>query len=248
MHPHLFQLGPLTIYTYGVALVLGFLLALGLARRAVQAQPPSNRAIEPDQLTDLCCAALLGGIVGGRLLYVILQWDVYRATPLEVFAIWHGGLIWYGGLLGGAAAAWGYLRAQRLAFLRVGDQCVPYLALGHAVGRFGCFLNGCCYGRPTTAWCGVRFPGQDVSVLPTQLFETGGLLVLWLALRRLHRPEILRQPGRVCGVYLAGYAGLRFVLEFLRGDQPMAWAGLTLQQIISLAIGAVGMWWVLRRL
>jgi len=236
MHPVLFTLGPFTVYSYGALMVVAFLAATGLSVRAAHRLPPALVAIHPEQLVDFTCASLLGGILGARLFYVALHWESFVVSPQEIFAIWHGGLVWYGGFLGGVLAGWGYLRAKRIPFLRAMDQFIPFLALGHAIGRVGCFFNGCCYGRPTRAWCGVLFPGHATPVLPTQLFEAAGLLGVYACLRALQRPGVLRRPGMVFGAYLAAYALLRFVLEWFRGDQAVSWAGLTLQQLVSIGV------------
>jgi phosphatidylglycerol:prolipoprotein diacylglycerol transferase len=227
MHPILLKLGPVTLYTYGLMLVVAFLVVAALAARAARILPAGKRALSPEQAVDVACAALLGGLIGGRLFYVALSWEAFAANPLDILAIWHGGLVWYGGFLGGVFTGWLYVRAQRLSFLRVADHVIPFLALGHAIGRVGCFLNGCCYGKPTV-------------VLPAQLLEALGLLFLYILLRNLQKPAWLSRPGRLVGLYLAAYAVLRFFLEFLRGDQPSWWAGFTLQQWISLAMLVVG--------
>ena len=240
MHPILFTLGPVTLYTYGVMLVVAFLTSTWLAVRAARRLPPQLIAVTPEQLVDFACLVLLGGIVGGRLLYVILSWEFFRRAPQEIPAIWHGGLVWYGGFLGGVFAGWLYIRSKRLVFLRVLDQFIPFLALGHALGRLGCFLNGCCYGKPTDAWCGVTFVGQSERVLPTQLFEAAGLVLLFGLLRRLQQPRYLGRPGWLFGLYLGSYAVLRFFVEFLRGDQPIWWRGLTLPQLMSLVMWLAG--------
>lgn len=244
MHPILLRLGPLTLYSYGAMLVLGFLTATWLACRLARQLPAASVAITAEQAVDFSCFALLGGIVGGRVLYVILQWEAFARDPLEIIALWHGGLVWYGGFIGGVVAGWLYVRAQRLDVLKVLDHFVPFLAIGHAIGRVGCFFNGCCYGKATTSWCGIWFPGQEQAVLPTQLFEAVGLLVLFLLLRRLQSPSILRSPGTVLSVYLIGYGLLRFTIEGLRGDQTVFWMGLTLQQLISacLVVGGLALW------
>ena len=247
MHPILLKLGPLTVYTYGVMLAVAFTVSTWLAVRAARGMPPERVAITPGQLWDFSSVALLGGIAGGRVFYVLLHWGWFLDSPQDVVAIWRGGLVWYGGFLGGLLAGWCYVRAKRLVYLRVLDQFIPFVALGHAIGRVGCFLNGCCYGRPTQAWCGVVFPGQSLPALPTQLIEAGGLLVLFVSLRKMaQRPWVLGRPGRLLGLYLVSYAGLRFVVEFLRGDQVPIWAGLTLQQLISLSLLVVGILLVFR--
>ncbi|MBI3321490.1 MAG: prolipoprotein diacylglyceryl transferase [Candidatus Omnitrophica bacterium] len=240
MHPILAKLGPITLYTYGAMLVVAFAVATWLASRAAAAWPPSRSPISAEQAVDFSCYALLGGLVGGRLLYVLLEWEWFAQAPLEMFALWHGGLVWYGGFLGGTLAGWLYTRVKRLDFLRVMDHFIPFLALGHAIGRLGCFLNGCCYGKPTQAWCGVLLPGHDGLVLPTQLFEAFGLLVVFLILRPLQRQSVKARPGRVLGGYLILYGGLRFFLESLRGDQTAWRMGLTLQQVVSIGMAAAG--------
>ena len=240
MHPILFTLGPLTIYAYGVMMVAAFLAATWLAGHAAEALPPEVRAITAEQILDFSSVSLLAGLAGGRLLYILLQWRFFLEAPFEVFALWHGGLVWYGGFLGGMLGAWLYTRAHQLSYLRVVDQFIPFLALGHAIGRVGCFLNGCCYGKPTGTWYGVVFPGQMKAVLPTQLFEATGLFFLYIALRALQMPSVLKHPGRLLGVYLMSYAALRFALEYSRGDQAMWWMGLTLAQLISVAGFLVG--------
>ena len=227
MHPILFTIGPLTLFTYGAMLALAFLVATGLASRAARQLPSDLQAIAPQHIWDLTSAALLGGIIGGRLFYVGLHLEDFQHSPTEIFAIWRGGLVWYGGFLGGLVAALLYVRTKRLVFLRVCDQLIPFVALGHALGRIGCFLNGCCYGKRG---------------IPTQLLESAGLLLLYVALRQLaRRTSLVHQPGRLLGVYLLGYALLRFAIEFLRGDQTPIWMGLTLQQLMSIAIVGVGL-------
>jgi phosphatidylglycerol:prolipoprotein diacylglycerol transferase len=240
MHPILLKLGPVTLYTYGLMLVVAFLVAAGFAARAVRVLPAGRRPLSPEQAVDVTCAALLGGLIGGRLFYVARSWEAFAERPLDILAVWHGGLIWYGGFLGGVLAGWLYIRAQRLSFLRVADHLIPFAAIGHAIGRVGCFLNGCCYGRPTESWCGVVFPQQGTPVLPTQLFEAAGLAALYPLLRSAQRRSGTR-PGDVLGVYLVAYGLLRFAIEFLRGDQTAAWAGLTLQQLISIGMMIIGM-------
>ena len=241
MHPVILRLGSFVVYSYGLMLALALLVTTWLACRVARRGAVQDVPMSVDQIMDFSCLSLLGGIFGARLLFVILQWEFYARSPEQVPAIWRGGLVWYGGFLGSLAVGWGYTRAKRIAFLRMTDQFIPFLALGHAIGRLGCFLNGCCYGRPTERWCGVLFPGHAEAVLPTQLFEATGLFLLYLVLRRLQRPVVLRRHGLIFGSYLVLYGILRFGIEFLRGDQPVWWAGLTLQQLVSFVGIAAGL-------
>ncbi len=258
MHPTVCQLGPFTLSSYGLMLSLGFLLSIWLASRACRARDTSparidrlgaSRAAESlgsavpmdrTAVADWACWAVLGGILGGRVFYVVMNWADYASSPLEVFALWHGGLIWYGGFAGGFLASVLYWRRHCYPILRCADQVIPFVALGHAVGRIGCFLNGCCYGKPTSAWFGVRFPGHDLPVIPTQLFESAALVLLYLALRQLQRAKWLARPGTIFGAYLVAYAIIRWWLEYWRDQQVWLSTGLTLQQIISAVLFAIG--------
>ena len=243
MHPILFKLGPVTLYSYGAMLVLAFLLATWLAGRILRALPPELQWLKREQIVDLSCLALLGGIAGGRLFFIVLHWRFFLDEPQYLLALWQGGLVWYGGFFGGIGAAWLYARRHRVPFRWVLDLFAPVLALGHAIGRVGCFLNGCCYGEVTEAWCGIIMPGEFRPVFPTQAAESLGLLFLYIILRLLQRPATMaKHPGRLFGVYLAGYAVLRFILEGYRGAQAVFWAGLTLQQLITSGLFIVGLW------
>jgi phosphatidylglycerol:prolipoprotein diacylglycerol transferase len=240
MHPILLKIGPVTIYTYGALLVLAFTLATWQTNRTVRSLPDPKR-ITPNQATDLACVALLGGILGARLFFAALHWQFFLHEPLALFALWQGGLVWYGGFVGGLLSAWWYARRHRLPLVFLADLFAPALALGHAIGRIGCFLNGCCYGAATDAWCGVSMPGAAERVYPTQLMESLGLFVIYIILRRLQTPARMSgQPGRLFGIYLTAYGALRFVVEQYRGDQVPVLAGLTLQQLVSILVLLAG--------
>ncbi len=227
MHPILVQCGPLTISSYGVAMALAFLAAVGVASHVTARTLHGLVPLTPDQVPDVACWGLVGGLIGGRLLYVILNWDLYQASSWELIKLWHGGLIWYGGFAGGLLAAWQFLRVRHLSFIRTMDQVSPFfMGLGHAIGRIGCFFNGCCLG---------------ITRIPIQLIESAGLLFLYIGLRALQRPAILRRPGLVFGAYLIGYGVLRWLVEYGRLGQPIVGAGLTLHQLISGVLVLIGL-------
>ena len=240
MYPELCRLGPLAIHTYGVALAAAFLLTLTLARQALRHDLKGLVPMDEPALADWAVWAMSGGILGGRAFYVALNWDVYAAHPLEIFALWHGGLVWYGGLAGGVIATWGYLTRRGLGFRRGVDQVIPCVVLGHAVGRLGCFANGCCAGIPTRAWWGVQFPGTVERVVPTQVLESASLVVLFLVLRALQRPAVLRAPGRLFGIYLVGYGLIRWTVECWRANERL-WGGWTLYQFLSVGLVLLGL-------
>lgn len=243
MQPVAFQLGELAISWYGILVAAGFLAGLWTAARRA---PLSG--IPAEAVLDLGPWLILGGLVGARALFVAMFWrQEFAGQPLgALFAVWHGGLVFYGGLLGAVLSALVYLRLKRLPIWKVADVLAPSIALGSVFGRLGCFINGCCYGRPCSLPWATQYPqGYPISgtpVHPTQLYDALLNLGLFAALARLYRTKSF--PGEVFGVYVLAYAVLRFSVELFRGDYPVDqhylghWA--TPGQVLSLCIGAIG--------
>ncbi|MDD5736771.1 MAG: prolipoprotein diacylglyceryl transferase [Candidatus Omnitrophica bacterium] len=229
MHPVLFEIGTFKVYSYGAALAIAFLLATSLARRKA-----ASEGMDGDKVLDLCIVLIISGIAGARLLFVLLNIDAFTARPADIFKLWEGGLVWYGGLISAAAGALVFMKANRMPALKTADIVAPYIALGQAIGRIGCFLNGCCYGKHTDLPIGVSFPGIEGRVIPTQIIESGAMFVIFFVLSR-RRPS----GGRTFILYLLLYSCFRFLNEFLRGDNPAFFAGLTVSQVISVAIFAL---------
>lgn len=228
MHPILFKIGPITVYSYGLFLALGFLVAVWLARKNVR----KKRDFNHEKIIDLGLVLLLAAIAGARAGYVLLNIDEYLTSPLEVIRIHHGGLVFYSGLAMALLAGWALIRHWGLNFLKVGDAIIPYLALGQSIGRIGCLLNGCCYGRPTSLAIGIYLPGHSQSLHPTQIYSSFALLVIFLILRILS--DKFGGNGRVTLSYFLIYPPTRFILEFFRGDVPGFLWGLTFSQIFSI--------------
>jgi len=253
MHPVLLKLGPLTLYAFGVLLALAFLAGTWLLQRTIARvqRLGAPLTMSAAHVTDLIFWILLSAVLGARLLYVAANWELYRQAPFEMFAVWHGGLIFYGGLAAAIPTAWWLLRRWRLPIGLALDCFTPALAVGHAIGRIGCFLNGCCYGKPTEAWWGVTFLWSEARRHPTQLIESAFLLMLSLVFAIwLLRGRPWRRPpcGRVALTYVLVYAAWRFGIEFLRADNPVLAAGLNLPQWLSLILlGACSMWLALIR-
>ena len=250
MHPIAFELGPLTIHWYGVMVALGFLAGLWTAgRRGLRA------GIAAETIVDLGPWLILGTIVGARTLYVISYWrEFFADKPFgEVFAVWKGGLVFYGGLIGASLACILYVRLKKLLLWRVADILAPSIALGYVFGRFGCLLNGCCYGRACSLPWAIHFPaGNALSaptypVHPTEVYESLLNLGLYAALAWLHRRK--KFDGQVFGVYLVSYAVLRSFVEMFRGDYPAyqhylgGWATPAhLASMVILAAGVALLW------
>ncbi len=233
MHPILFRLGPLTFYSYGFMIAAGFWAAsFVLSRRAVQL------GWDPGRIQNVALVALLAGLVGARIFYVLAEWESFQFNWLEIFRLDHGGLVYFGGLVGGLAGGLVAARAYRFPLLKAADCFMPPLVLAHAFGRVGCFLNGCCYGRYTTLPVGVKFPNLgEWPRHPTQLYEAVFLLALFFFLRRLDQRD--PKPGTVVLAYGLLYGIWRFLIEFLRGDNLPVAMNLTLFQWISVGLMAV---------
>jgi phosphatidylglycerol:prolipoprotein diacylglycerol transferase len=143
MYPNLFSIGPLTIHTYGLFVALGFTVALLVTLRIGKA-----KGIKTQQVMDMGFIMILMAIIGSRLTYVVMNFSRYRAHPIDIFRIWEGGLVFSGGLVAVVIVMAWYIRRQHLSFWRMGDLWAPGIAIGQAIGRVGCFMAGCCYGKP----------------------------------------------------------------------------------------------------
>lgn len=229
MKPILLEWGPLTLYSYGLMMAAGFLLFLTYVRRAAPAH-----GLDPETITNTAFAALVGGIVGARVLFVLLDYKFFAQHPADAFFLNRGGLVWYGGFGGGLLAAFLHARHRKISVAQALDVFTPPLALAQAVGRVGCFLNGCCYGFEAHPPLGICLPDGLGCRFPVQLLNTALLLVLFLFLHRCLKTA--RTPGRLVWIYGVGYGLLRFTTEFFRGDQTPVLAGLSLPQVMSAVL------------
>jgi len=170
MHPELFQLPivHVTVKSYGTMMVIGFVLAVLLMRRLMKGQGEN-----PENIVNLALYALIAGVIGARIMYVIDYWPNYRDDPLSVFAVWQGGLVYLGGVILAVAVVLIYLFARRLPVRLYLDVLSIGLMLGLSFGRIGCFLNGCCFGKVTGCPLGVRFPYGSPAYL-NQVFPDPG--------------------------------------------------------------------------
>jgi len=239
MHRVLLDLGFLRIYSYGACAAAGFLLGLMVFVRSGR-----RDGFAEQELYLLALGTILGGLVGARLLYIVNHWTYFARFPARVLQLWRGGLVFYGGLVVGLAVLIAMSRRRQIPFLRVADLIAPAVCLGLAVGRVGCFLNGCCYGRPW-AWgvvfppdsaAGQAFPGQRL--IPVQLISSASLVVLYLVTRMVGGRST--RAGQSMAVFLVLYGLYRFSIQFLRGDYPQVAFGLSEPQWVSLGVGIAG--------
>jgi phosphatidylglycerol:prolipoprotein diacylglycerol transferase len=253
MHPVLFQIGSFPIYTYGVLIAAGFLLALRWAYR----QAP-RAGLDPNKVWNLGIYGILVALLGSKLWLILTAWDYFIANPREIFSIatFQSAGVFYGGVLAGILWVVLYTHFQKMPLLGVLDLTAAPIALGHAIGRLGCFAAGCCYGKPTSLPWGVTFTSPvageiagtplHISLHPTQLYESGAeflnvLLLVWLGTRQ-------RFSGQLIGAYFILYGIERGTIEFFRGDPGrtlMFHDAVSLMQFVSVGLILAGgyLWW-----
>jgi phosphatidylglycerol:prolipoprotein diacylglycerol transferase len=246
MHPELFRIGNFSVPTYGVLVATAFLAALGLTGRLAR-----RAGMNQDLILNLGMYCVLAGIVGAKLLMLLLDLPFYLDNPGAIFSLatLQAAGVFYGGLIAAMAAAFLYMRHQGLPFLTTADVFAPGLALGHAIGRLGCFAAGCCWGiacqRPWAATFHNPLAHQnvgvplDVPLHPTQLYESAAEAVIFAILYRQYgKPH---RAGAILSLYLLLYSSARFVVEFFRvHEQANPFGGpLNASQWIALGLMVV---------
>ena len=253
MHPVLFQVGPVTIYSYGVLAAVGVLLGLWYARR----QAP-YAGLHRDQVWNLGIYMVLAAIVTAKLWLVLVEWRYFSQNPREIFTfgVVQSGGTFFGGILGGILFAAAYTWYEKMPILPLFDTYAGAVALGHAIGRLGCFMAGCCYGKPTTLPWGVKFSSPiaadlvgtpiGVPLHPTQVYEAAAeianfIFLVWLGKRQ-------RFTGQIAGTYLILYGIERGLIEIVRGDPDrtlLMHGAVSLMQLVSIGFVLAGtyLWW-----
>ncbi len=250
MHPIAFTIFGITVHWYGIMAAVGFLLAqlvMVLNRRYCD--------MKRGQVENLIFLVAVSGILGARIFYVVQFWDEFRDKPLNIIRIDQGGLVFFGGFIVATAMLLWYCHKHKLKTVGVLDVIAPALALAHACGRIGCFMTGCCYGKPTEAWTGVKYPVfseaairyGNVAVHPVQLYEALWNVVLAVVLFVLVRKA---SRGVAFSVYLIAYGIWRFVVEFFRGDNALIGGIMTISQWIAVVLIPIGIYcliWSLKK-
>jgi len=241
MHPILFDFGPVTLYSYGILLAAAYLLGLQFA--LMRAGP---RGLDRQRVLDLGIWIIVSALVGAKLLLVIVDVRRFTGDPRELITLLRSGGVFYGGLIAGVGTALWYMWRHRMPLWTTTDAFAPGIAMGHIVGRLGCLMAGCCFGRPTSMPWGITFHDPaaaanvgtplGVPLHPTQLYEAGAealILVVLLALERRGRPY----PGRTFWTYMLLYGVSRFAIEFFRGDnRGVVFGVLSTSQFVSVVL------------
>ena len=240
MFPRLLELGPITVYSYGVLLASAYLLALYYAVHRAR-----RFGLDANRILDLGIYIIISALIGAKLLLLLVDFSYFRQHPAEIWTLARSGGVFYGGLIVAFAVGFWYMRKHHLPVWPVADAMAPGLALGHVVGRFGCLLAGCCYGRPTALPWGVTFTDPfaasnvgtplHVALHPTQLYDGGAeflILIFLLATEKYWR----HRAGWTWWIYILLYAISRFFIEFFRGDPRGFTMGFSTSQWISMGL------------
>lgn len=236
MYNEIFTIGKITIYGYGLMIAIGFVAAvlIGMYRA-------KKKNMNMEAVLDIAIYCLVFGFLGGKLLYLIVEWKRFIQDPWSVLG--SSGFVVYGGIIIGVLTGYIYTRIKKISFAQYFDLVMPEIAIAQGFGRIGCFLAGCCYGAQTDSWLGVIFPEgslapSGVKLLPTQLFMSGGDFLIAVALILYSRKN--KVDGNVGAGYLILYGIGRFLIEFLRNDSRGAVGALSTSQFISVFIVAIG--------
>ncbi|MGN0308236.1 MAG: prolipoprotein diacylglyceryl transferase [Lachnospiraceae bacterium] len=241
MHNELFSIGPITVHGYGLMIGLGVVAALLLGDYRAK-----KKGLSSDAVYGMTFFAVVFGFLGAKILYILTQWKSFLQNPKEFLSF--EGFVVFGGIIGAIITLYFYCKVKKLDLLQYLDLMVPSVALAQALGRIGCFLAGCCYGRETDSCLGVVFTHSayapnGVKLLPTQLFMSAGDFLLMGILLWYGRKE--RIKGRATMLYLILYSLGRFVLEFFRNDERGTVGIMSTSQFIGIltaVAGAIGYW------
>ena len=236
MHPILIKIGPITIYSYGFFLAIGFILAIFYSTREAK-----RVGVDPQKISDLAFYLIMAALVGSRLLFIITEPHDFIENPLEVFKIWKGGLVFYGGFIGALATGIWYVKRHGMPVWKTSDIIAPAIALGQSLGRIGCFSAGCCYGKESTVPWAVTFTDLNslarigVPLHPTQLYEAVLDFCIFLFLISFRKRKTF--DGQLIWLYTLLYAIVRLIVESFRGD-PRGFVGgmLATSQFIGIVM------------
>lgn len=247
MYRILFKWDGVTIYSYGFFVFLGVMVSYLSALREAKQQK-----LDVKVFSDIIFWCFIMGLVGARFLFLCVEYERFLQSPLAMIFS-RSGFVFYGGLISGLLGLYFLTRRYKQNFFKLADTIALVIPLGHSLGRIGCFFNGCCYGKPTTSWLGVKFPPDSPAgilgekVIPTQLISSFFLIVIFFMLRFIKKKKEFN--GEVFLSYLILYGIFRFIIEFFRGDPRGHIFIFSVSQAISLAVvgGSIFLWQKVKR-
>lgn len=218
MHPILVQIGSLPIHTYGFLIAIGFIVATQVMQYNAR-----RSGLDADKIQDLIFFGLVIGFIGARSVFVLTRFSYFMENPIDIFKVWEGGLVFYGGPLFGIPFIMWFAKKHKFPIWKTLDCLTPGLVIAHAFGRLGCLAAGCCYGKPTGSNYGIVLNSElvdpalrGIHLHPTQIYESVSLLILFVGLMVLFKRK--RFTGQVTLVYLMTYPIIRSIIEIYRGD------------------------------
>ncbi len=231
--PVLFEIGQFRIFSWGFMVALAFLACSFLVLKEAE-----KRKYSGEFVTNIIIYIIVGALIGSRLAYVIFELPYYLIHPIEVFMLWQGGVVSYGGIIGGVVAAYIYIKSKKQSFAKFADIIAPYIPLGFAIGRIGCFLNWDDYGIASALPWAVKVAG-DVPRHPTQVYLIIMDLLMFAILFKLSRNKAFekKKPGSMFFAFLGVYGCLRLIVEPLR-DYATATEKYAAMAILIIAIAA----------
>lgn len=237
MYPDLFSIGPLTLHTYGLFVAIGFTAAL-----LVTVKIAKNYGIRAHQVVDMGFIMILSAVIGSRIMYILFNLSFYLKQPIDIFKVWEGGLVFSGGIIAAVAAVSWHIRRHRFPFWSTADLWAPAAALGQGIGRIGCFMAGCCYGKPTDLPWGIVFNHPrslaplHIGLHPTQIYSALSGFIIFLILIVLQTRK--QFEGQVILWFLILHSTGRLLVERFRGDFRGMVPGLDMSvtQLVTLLI------------
>ena len=247
MHPILLKIGDITLHTYGFFVAMGFLAGILLANSEAK-----RLGVDHEKVMDLCFYVLIAAIVGSRLFYVVINHELFLSNPLDVFKIWNGGLVFYGGFIAALFTALIYLKMHKMPVWTTADIAAPSLAIGHFLGRLGCFSAGCCFGRECDLPWAVTFTHPEtlapigMPIHPTQLYSSISNLIIFFFLWFFRKRT--KFHGQLFWIYVLLYGIARSFIEIFRGDfrgDPV-FGLLSVSQTIGISMSVIAVIMLIR--
>jgi len=238
MHYELLRLGPLTIYSYGFMVAIGFLSAVWLGSKRAP-----KLGLDKEIFLNLALVVIVFGYVGSKTLFLVTELPSLIRNPALIWSSLRNGFVMYGGFIGGILSGFIYCKMKKSSFLAYFDLLAPSLVLAQGIGRLGCYLAGCCYGKDAPEWIGIHFPQGSLApsygpIYPTQLLMSAGDILIMFALLLIARKK--KANGEVGAWYMILYSIGRFLVEFLRGDNRGTVGALSTSQFIAVFVFAGG--------
>jgi len=238
MCPDLFSIGPVTLHTYGLFVAIGFFVGLMITARLAKSE-----GISPQQVMDMGFIIILSAIIGSRVMYVLMNASYYRHAPLDMLKIWEGGLVFSGGVIGVVLTMVWYIKRNGLPLGKIADLWAPAIAIGQGIGRIGCFMAGCCYGKPTDLIWGVTFTHShslasplNVPLHPTQIYSSISGFIIFLVVLLLYLRK--KFQGQVFLWFLILHSTARLATERFRGDDRgiLLGSNMSMTQLVAVLI------------